>query len=419
VTTLGISRGFGPLGLIFLKIVTYFGRSDMSSQVLELAKQGDTEAISALMNRQLKPQGVSAQVARSQNCLQIMLEGLDVPDQKRMTNFVVQGVQKLGLGSNVQVMGRRMGDKTPAWSESFAISENGVTPIDLQAQAAPHDPVSPAAPVAFGSGDCKQGAKQGNPAALQQFVEEVLSDRPEFTPFVEFADGVVKVTIQTTEFMDGQAFASDFGKLMNELASDQVRELELYKRKSEKTLPFLVNKMTLVSPSAVAATPKFSDEAAELRPSGHSSAMRAPSPGMGPVGQGSKARPSEVTTIASLLFFGAGLGIVAGGVILAGMLALSGAMAEAGAEAGQAAAIGGIGLALAAVPLLLGISQAVVGVGILKMKKWAWVAALVICAIKILITAPSLLKLNILAFFTISLNVSVIRYLILTGDLFD
>jgi hypothetical protein len=396
----------------------------MSSQVLELAQQGDTEAISALMNRQLKPQGVSAQVARSQNCLQIMLEGLDVPDQKRMTNFVVQGVRKLNLGSNVQITGRRMGDKTPAWSESFAISENGVTPIDLQAQAAaPQGEETETAPLevaqTLGAGDYKSRAKRGDGVALQQFVEEVLSDRPEFTPFVEVADGLVKVTIQTTAFMDGQAFASDFGKLMNELASDQVRELELYKRKSEKTLPFLVNKMTLVSPSAVAATPKFSDEAAELRPSGHSSAMRAPSPGMGPVGQGSKARPSEVTTIASLLFFGAGLGIVAGGVILAGMLALSGAMAEAGAEAGQAAAIGGIGLALAAVPLLLGISQAVVGVGILKMKKWAWVGALVICAIKILITAPSLLKLNILAFFTISLNVSVIRYLILTGDLFD
>ncbi len=393
----------------------------MSSQLLELAKQGDSEAISALMNRQLKPQGVSAQVVTSQNCLQIMLEGLDVPDQKRMTNFVVQGIQKLGLGSNVQILGRQMGDKTPAWSESFAISENGVTPIDLQAQAKPQDPEASAAPVAFGSGDCKQMAKQGDPAALQKFVEAILSDRPEFTPFVAFADGVVKVTIQTTAFMDGQVFASDFGKSMNEVASKQVRELELYKRKSEKTLPFLVNKMTLVSPSAVAASPKFSDEAAEaeLRPSGHSSAMPAPSYALGPVGQGSKARPSEVTTIAVLLFLGAGIGIVTGGIILAGMLALSGAMAEAGAEAGQAAAIGGIGLALAALPLLLGISQAVVGVGVLKMKKWAWIGALVISVVKILITAPSLLRFSIFAFFSISLNVSVIRYLVLTGDLFD
>jgi hypothetical protein len=216
----------------------------MSSQVLELAQQGDTEAISALMNRQLKPQGVSAQVARSQNCLQIMLEGLDVPDQKRMTNFVVQGVRKLNLGSNVQITGRRMGDKTPAWSESFAISENGVTPIDLQAQAAaaPQGEETETAPLevaqTLGAGDYKSRAKRGDGVALQQFVEEVLSDRPEFTPFVEVADGLVKVTIQTTAFMDGQAFASDFGKLMNELASDQVRELELYKRKSEKTLPF-------------------------------------------------------------------------------------------------------------------------------------------------------------------------------------
>ncbi|NJM45517.1 MAG: hypothetical protein HC860_04530 [Alkalinema sp. RU_4_3] len=201
------------------------------SQVLELAQQGDTEAISALMNRHLKPQGVTAQVAKTQNALQIMLEGLDLPDQQRMTAFVTQGVQKLGLGSNVQIFGRQVGDKEPAWTANFAISENGITPLEGIAEVA-----NPGAEE-FGAGDYKRMAKQGHPEAIQKFVEEILQDRPEMTAFTEFADGVVKVTIQTSEFMDGQAFSSDFGKQMNEIASKQVREVELYKRKSEKTMP--------------------------------------------------------------------------------------------------------------------------------------------------------------------------------------
>ncbi|NJM45519.1 MAG: hypothetical protein HC860_04540 [Alkalinema sp. RU_4_3] len=208
------------------------------SQVLELAQQGDNEAIEALMNRHLKPQGVTAQVAKTQQSLQIMLEGLDLPIEKRMTDIVTQEVKKLGLATNVQIFGRQFGAQQPAWTASFTISEAGVAPLEVS-------PGASDGPEEFGAGDYKRMAKQGNTAAIQQFVEALLKDRPEMTPFVEYADGVVKVTIQTAEFMDGQAFSSEFGKQMNEIASKQVRELELYKRKSDQLPPFLVNKMTL------------------------------------------------------------------------------------------------------------------------------------------------------------------------------
>jgi hypothetical protein len=395
------------------------------SQVLELAQQGDTEAISALMNRHLKPQGVTAQVAKTQNTLQIMLEGLDLPDQKRMTAFVTQGVQKLGLGSNVQIFGRQVGDKEPAWTANFAISENGVTPLEgMNAEAS-------SGAEEFGAGDYKRMAKQGNPEAIQKFVEEILHDHPEMTPSIEYADGLVKVTIQTAEFMDGQAFSSDFGKRMNEIASKQVREVELYKRKSEKTPPFLVKKMSLAAGGSVSAapTPVHTEGNSELRPNGHSSAMKAPQMAGGAVGRGSMARPGEVTTIAILLFVSAGFSIVLGITMILGVMAMAAMMSQAGAEmaqagisskeAGAAVGVGAIVMVIACLPLLMGAGQITVGVGVLKMKKWAWYGALGFAALAILTSVMQLLRLNIFAFFRISLNAKVILDLINNSEAFE
>jgi hypothetical protein len=205
------------------------------SQELQFSNQMDAAAISVMVNRHLKPQWVTANVAQTPECLQLMLEGMDVPNQARLTGLVTQELQKSGLVSTVQIFGRQSGSPNHAWVASFAVGETEITAIE----ATPEDAV-------FGAGDHKRLAREGNVEALQAFVEESLNDRPEMTPIVEFADGVLKVTIQTAEFMDGQAFSSDFGKMMNEVASKQVRELELYKQKSEQAAPFLVNKMTLI-----------------------------------------------------------------------------------------------------------------------------------------------------------------------------
>ncbi len=209
------------------------------SQELQFNNQMDAAAISVMVNRHLKPQWVTANVAQTPECLQLMLEGMDVPHQARLTALVTKELHKSGLLGNVQIFGYQSGAASHSWVESFVIGEAEVTAIE----ATPEEAV-------FGAGDHKRLARQGNLEALQTFVEESLNDRPEMTPIVEFAEGVLKVTIQTAEFMDGQAFSSDFGKMMNEIASPQVRELELYKQKSEQAAPFLVNKMTLIPSKA-------------------------------------------------------------------------------------------------------------------------------------------------------------------------
>lgn len=66
---------------------------------LELAKQGNPEAIAALINRQLQPKGIIAKAELRDSCLPVMLESNQVPDQQDLAAFIFKGVTGLGVSS--------------------------------------------------------------------------------------------------------------------------------------------------------------------------------------------------------------------------------------------------------------------------------------------------------------------------------
>ncbi|NER36334.1 MAG: hypothetical protein F6J93_20525 [Oscillatoria sp. SIO1A7] len=102
------------------------------TDILELAKQGYPKAIATLINRSLEPKGISAKVALSDGCLQVLLEADKVPNQKVLANFIYQGTLELGAESiqSVKVYGRSLGKSKPAWSEQFDLDN----PTSLPAQ---------------------------------------------------------------------------------------------------------------------------------------------------------------------------------------------------------------------------------------------------------------------------------------------
>ncbi|MCU0517678.1 MAG: hypothetical protein MUC60_12615 [Oscillatoria sp. Prado101] len=92
--------------------------------LLELAQQGDPQAIAALLNRQLQPQGITAKVAVRQGCLQVLLESAQqAPDRQACVNFVRTELTSLDPESidRAKVYGRKMGDKEPTWSQEFGL----------------------------------------------------------------------------------------------------------------------------------------------------------------------------------------------------------------------------------------------------------------------------------------------------------
>jgi len=90
---------------------------------LKLAKQGNPKAIAAMINRSLRAKHIVAKVNRKDDCLQVLVESAQIPNQKAMVSFIRQGLTKLGIETikTVQVYGRQKGQDSFAWTQSFDI----------------------------------------------------------------------------------------------------------------------------------------------------------------------------------------------------------------------------------------------------------------------------------------------------------
>ena len=98
--------------------------------ILEAAKQGNPQAITALMNRSLRPQGVTAKVKLTGDCFHVMLEGETTPDQAAIVPYVTNGIKGLGIkaAKHLAVYGRVTGEDLPAWSDRVELIETVAEP---------------------------------------------------------------------------------------------------------------------------------------------------------------------------------------------------------------------------------------------------------------------------------------------------
>lgn len=98
--------------------------------LLELAKQGNPQAIAALMNHSLKPKGIVAKVQSQGDRLQVLLEAGQTPNRQMLTNFVRNGLNHLNIDSiqSVQVSGQQTGASQPAWTQRLEIGPSSLTP---------------------------------------------------------------------------------------------------------------------------------------------------------------------------------------------------------------------------------------------------------------------------------------------------
>jgi hypothetical protein len=88
-------------------------------EVLSVAKQGNPQAIAALMNRTLQPQGITAKAKLTDGCLHVMLESVTVPNKAALVPYVTKGLRGLNIEAikRLVVYGRIPGDDAPAWSD--------------------------------------------------------------------------------------------------------------------------------------------------------------------------------------------------------------------------------------------------------------------------------------------------------------
>jgi hypothetical protein len=91
------------------------------SKLLELAKQGDPQAIASLMNQTLQPRGITATTDLHDQCLEVVLESTQVPNRQVLATFVQKGLTTLGIHSiqSVKIFGKQTGSNIPVWEQEL------------------------------------------------------------------------------------------------------------------------------------------------------------------------------------------------------------------------------------------------------------------------------------------------------------
>jgi hypothetical protein len=94
-------------------------------QLLEQAKQGEPRAIALLITNSLKAQGIAVKANLKGDCLRVMLESSQVPNQSAMVAFIRRGMMKLGAASikTVKVYGKQAEASTSAWSQDIDLED--------------------------------------------------------------------------------------------------------------------------------------------------------------------------------------------------------------------------------------------------------------------------------------------------------
>ncbi|WP_225938338.1 hypothetical protein [Leptothermofonsia sichuanensis] len=93
------------------------------SDLEELANQGDTGAIAALLAQVVRGRGIVVRVHQREDCLHILLEADLVPDQVAAVRLIRKRLVDLGLAiaRTVRIYGRQRGETKPAWTVAFEL----------------------------------------------------------------------------------------------------------------------------------------------------------------------------------------------------------------------------------------------------------------------------------------------------------
>lgn len=95
----------------------------VNSNILDLARQGNPEAIAKLMNKSLRVKQITVVVSLIDDCLNILASGVEPPNRTFLVNFIREGMEKLNIEKvrRVRVRAFQKGVKAPVWQEILAL----------------------------------------------------------------------------------------------------------------------------------------------------------------------------------------------------------------------------------------------------------------------------------------------------------
>ncbi|OKH42816.1 protease PrsW [Calothrix sp. HK-06] len=112
--------------------------SQQEQELKQLASSGNVEAIAKILNTAFDKQNIkTAIITIKDNCLQILLESSQTPNQSLSTAILRKELVRLKIQSikTIKVYGRELKQEIPAWFQEFNVGEGKLTPIIPTSQA--------------------------------------------------------------------------------------------------------------------------------------------------------------------------------------------------------------------------------------------------------------------------------------------
>jgi hypothetical protein len=212
--------------------------------LMDLARQGDGNAIATLMNRSLQAQGILAKVALKAGTLKVLLESTTIPDKQVLIPQVQRGIVALNLPEvhQLQIFSRLQGVAAPTWTHTVALSAAAET-------AAPEAALTDL----FGDHNAPTTANlAGDMATVAAHLNQTIA-----TAGIVFAaslnEQILKITVKTDQLLEGDTFAKSIREELLGLNLTNITAVQLYKQKTRGNSCYKIKDFTLGQAAAPVA----------------------------------------------------------------------------------------------------------------------------------------------------------------------
>jgi len=189
----------------------------------ELAKQGNAKAIATLMNQKLQPEGISAKASRKNDCLKVVLETDEVPNQQNLVAFVLAEMICLEVKSitKVKVYGLQQRTFDFAWHQEFDRGEQIESPSVSAKSTGANTQAS--SQVGFSrqrvsESEFKEALEQCSVTARKAYTRTVEYTKQAESILQKLSDNLTVTTSQLLNNKDAEQF--EFAGVLTELVSE-------------------------------------------------------------------------------------------------------------------------------------------------------------------------------------------------------
>lgn len=160
--------------------------------ILQLAKQGNPNAIAMLVEKALGKKGIKAKAGMENNCLHLLLEAPQLLDPQACIRVIEKGMQRLKPASieAIAVYGRRLGHQLPDWTRPISFDKPTPPPSETPISVTPEEIETP---ISVTPEDIETNFEFVD--VEPNFVPDEPENNPDFTPVEE----LFKTTIEFDE----------------------------------------------------------------------------------------------------------------------------------------------------------------------------------------------------------------------------